>query len=266
MTNTTNNKPTILVADDHLEILNFISDDLSDEYHVVKATDGKKALEQLTHQDVDLIVSDVMMPGIDGFELCAQLKDNVQYKHIPFIILTAKNSLQSKIEGLEYGADAYIEKPFSPSFLQAQIASLLRNRRNVQAHYRETATVPLAVEPTGFNKSDQDFLNKLNSFILKNINEQGLCVDFLADRMHMSRPTLYRKIKMLSDLSPNELINLTRLKKAAILLQEGNYKVYEISSMVGFSSSSHFIRNFQKQFGVSPKGWGEQHRESPTFT
>ncbi len=266
MTNSIYNKPTILVADDHLEILNFIADDLSDEYNIVKATDGKKALEQLGLQEVDLIVSDVMMPNIDGFELCAQLKENIKYNHIPFIILTAKNSLQSKIEGLEYGADAYIEKPFSPSFLQAQIASLLRNRRNVKAHYRETAIQPLAVEPTEFNKSDHDFLDKLNSFILKNINEQGLCVDFLADRMHMSRPTLYRKIKSLSDLSPNELINLTRLKKAAILLREGNYKVYEISSMVGFSSSSHFIRNFQKQFGVSPKGWGEQHRDFQTLT
>ncbi|MGO1244705.1 MAG: response regulator transcription factor [Sphingobacterium sp.] len=261
MINIIHNKPTILVADDHLEILNFIADDLGDEYHIVKATDGRKALKQLQIQDIDLIVSDVMMPDIDGYELCARLKEDPKHNHIPFIILTAKNSLQSKIEGLEYGADAYIEKPFSPSFLQAQIASLLRNRRNMKAHYRESTIQPLALDPTELNKADQDFLDKLNSFILKNINEQSLCVDFLADRMHMSRPTLYRKIKALSDLSPNELINLTRLKKAAILLREGNHKVYEVSSMVGFSSSSHFIRNFQKQFGVSPKGWGEQHRE-----
>jgi len=263
MIGTINTKPTILVADDHVEILNFLADDLGEDYHVVKATDGNKALEQLGRRNIDLIVSDVMMPGLNGFELCAQLKEDNHYSHIPFIILTAKNNLQSKIEGLEYGADAYIEKPFSPNFLQAQIASLLRNRRNIHAHYQEStmvATVPMLADG---KKSDQDFLEKLNSFILKHINEPGLCVDFLADRMHMSRPTLYRKIKALSDLSPNELINVTRLNKASILLREGNYKVYEISSMVGFSSSSHFIRNFQKQFGISPKGWGEQHRDLP---
>ncbi|WP_437918992.1 response regulator transcription factor [Sphingobacterium sp. LRF_L2] len=259
MANVNQLKSTILVADDHLEILDFIADDLSDQYHVLKACDGNQALAHLDNAAVDLIVSDVMMPGIDGYELCARLKDSMHYSHIPFILLTAKNSLQSKIEGLEYGADAYIEKPFSPTFLQAQISSLLRNRQNVREHYNHSPNS--SIQSMALNKSDSAFLEKLNSLILEHITEQSLCVDLLADQMHMSRPTLYRKIKALSDLSPNELINITRLKKAAELLRERNYRIYEISSMVGFSSSSHFIRNFQKQFGISPKEWSEQQRQ-----
>ncbi|KGE15086.1 response regulator [Sphingobacterium deserti] len=251
-------KPTILIADDHQEILDFIADDLSDHYHVLKAKDGEQALSCIDLHAVDLIVSDIMMPKVNGYEFCTRLKENIHFSHIPFIMLTAKNSLQSKIEGLEYGADAYIEKPFSPTFLQAQIASLLRNRQNVRAHYNHSPSSPM--QSNALNKSDRIFLEKLNVLILDNMAEQTLCVDLLADKMNMSRPTLYRKIKALSDLSPNELINVTRLRKAAEFLNDGNYKVYEISSMVGFSSSSHFIRNFQKQFGISPKEWSEQHK------
>lgn len=260
MTNAATRKSTVLVADDHQEILDFIADDLCDSYHVLKAKDGVGALTLLTEQPVDVIICDIMMPNMDGYALCTRLKEDIRFCHIPFIMLTAKNSLQSKIEGLEYGADAYIEKPFSPTFLQAQISSLLRNRQNVRAHYNHSPTSPL--QSIALNQADQAFLNQLNQLILDNITEASLCVDLLADRMHMSRPTLYRKIKALSDLSPNELINITRLKKAAQLLEEGHYRIYEISSLVGFSSSSHFIRNFQKQFGISPKEWADQHRTS----
>src|SRR5690606_21644021 len=119
----------ILIVDDHQEILDFISEDLSDFYQVETATDGLIALTILEQRQVDLVVSDLMMPNLDGFEFCVRIKRSPNYKHIPFIMLTAKNSLQAKIEGLEYGADAYIEKPFSPSFLQAQIGSLLKNRQ-----------------------------------------------------------------------------------------------------------------------------------------
>lgn len=245
------NKPIILVADDHQEILDFIAEDLAEEYTIFKAMNGKEALDLLEDQAVDLIVSDIMMPFIDGYELCKTLKESFQYRHVPFIMLTAKNSLQSKIEGLEYGADAYIEKPFSPAFLQAQITSLLRNRQYMRNHYSSSPTTSLS--SIALNKADQKFLEKLQSLILENIHDPNLCVDMLADRLCMSRPTLYRKIKALSDLTPNELINVSRLKRAADLLKEGEYKIYEISDIVGFSSSSHFTRSFHKQFGISPK-------------
>ncbi|WP_313368157.1 response regulator transcription factor [Sphingobacterium mizutaii] len=242
----------ILLVDDHQEILDFLTDDLCDDYDIVQAHDGYLALEVLEKQHIDLIVSDVMMPKIDGFELCSQVKKNQNYKHIPFILLTAKNSLQAKIEGLEHGADAYIEKPFSPSFLQAQIRSLLKNRMFVKQHY---AQHPEPEDLLLGNSIEEDFMDKLQQLIVDHIDDTSLCVEFLADKLNISRPTLYRKIKQTSNLSPNELINNLRLKKASQLLNSGSYKVYEISNMVGFSSSSHFIRNFQKHFGYSPKEW-----------
>ncbi len=248
----------ILIADDHVEILDFIADDLDDKYRIIKAYNGKDALEYVYTHEVDLIVSDIMMPKLNGFDFCTKIKEDEKYSHIPFIMLTAKNSLQSKIEGLEYGADAYIEKPFSPNFLQAQIASLLRNRKHVQDHFQRTPTGPIEVD--GHNKSDQLFLKKLNKLILENMADPALCVDMLADRLFMSRPTLYRKIRTLSDLSPNELINQTKLNKAAQLLIEGELKIYEIADLLGFSTASHFSRNFQKLFGVNPKDYVAKHR------
>ncbi len=255
MNNHATSRSTILIADDHQDILDFIAEVLGDSYIIVKANNGQEVLDYLSEHAVDLIVSDIMMPYIDGYELCTKLKEDITYSHIPFIMLTAKISLQSKIEGLKYGADAYIEKPFSPSFLQAQIDSLLRNRRHVREHYNKSPVAPL--QSIALNKSDQAFLEKLNMLILKNISEPCLSVDMLADNMNMSRPTLYRKIKAVSDLSPNELINITRLKRAAELLLDGGYKIYEISTMVGFNWPSHFTRNFQKQFGVGPKEYVE---------
>lgn len=248
----------VLLADDHVDILDFIADDLEDKYEIVKAYNGREALDYVYLHDVDLIVSDIMMPQLNGYEFCTKLKEDEKYSHIPFIMLTAKNSLQSKIEGLEYGADAYIEKPFSPNFLEAQIASLLRNRQHVKDHIQRMPSSPL--ETSGHNKSDQAFLKKLNKLILENMADTSLCVDMLADRLNMSRPTLYRRIKILSDLSPNELINQTRLNKASKLLLDGEHKVYEIADLLGFSTASHFSRNFQKQFGISPKDYATKHK------
>jgi len=251
-------KSIVLLADDQEDILDFIADDLEDKYEIVKARNGQEALDYVYLHDVDLIVSDIMMPQLNGYEFCTKLKEDEKYCHIPFIMLTAKNSLQSKIEGLEYGADAYIEKPFSPNFLEAQISSLLRNRKHVKDHFQRMPSSPLDI--SGHNKSDQIFLKKLNKLILENMADPALCVDMLADRLYMSRPTLYRKIKVLSDLSPNELINLTRLNKATQLLVDGEHKVYEIADLLGFSTASHFSRNFQKHFGISPKDYAAKHK------
>lgn len=243
-------KPLILLVDDNEEILDFISDDLEDKYSILKAFDGQEALDILLKEAVQLVVSDIMMPIIDGFELCKIIKSNFEYSHVPIILLTAKNTLQSKIEGLELGADAYIEKPFSPEYLKVQIANLLSNRNKIRQYF---ASSPLVhIKTMAYSKADENFLEKLNDTIYKNLANIDLDVEHLADMMNMSRPTLYRKIKAISDLTPNELINIARLKKAAELLREGNYKIYEISDMVGYNSQTHFGRNFSKQFGMSP--------------
>jgi two-component system cell cycle response regulator len=243
-------KPTVLIVDDNEEIIDFISEDLEETYHILKAANGREALDILTKEAVQLVISDVMMPVIDGFELCKEIKSNFNYSHIPIILLTAKNTLQSKIQGLELGADAYIEKPFSPEHLQVQIANLIRNRTKIKEYFANSPLVH--IKSMAHTKADENFLEKVNDAIHHNIEDKDFDVEKLAKFVNMSRPTLYRKINDISNLSPNELINITRLKKAAELLTEGVHKIYEISDMVGFSSQTHFGRSFHKQFGMSP--------------
>ena len=243
-------RPVILLVDDNEEILEFIADDLSARYEVLTARNGKEALAILQQEIVQLVISDVMMPEIDGFELCESIKSGIEFSHIPVILLTAKDTLQAKIKGLELGADAYVEKPFSPEFLQVQIASLIKNRNKIKAYFASSPLIHL--KSIAYSKADEQFLGKLQDTIHKNLENPDLDVDHLADKLNMSRPTFYRKIKAVSDLSPNELINLARLKRGAELLNEGLLKIYEISEKVGYSSQTHFGRNFLKQFGMSP--------------
>jgi two-component system cell cycle response regulator len=243
-------EPVILIVDDNSEITDFLSQNLKSKYTVLSACDGVNAVEILEKETVHLVISDIMMPLMDGFELCRRIKSSLNFCHIPIILLTAKKTIQAKVEGLELGADAYIEKPFSPKHLQAQIASLLMNRNKVKEFF---ANSPLAhMKSMAYSKADEEFLEQLNEVIFENLKDPELDVEHLAKFMNMSRPTLYRKIKGVSDLSPNDLINISRLKKAAELLNEGKYKIYEISDMVGFASQHHFARNFSKQFGMSP--------------
>ncbi|WP_421940443.1 response regulator transcription factor [Pedobacter sp.] len=257
-------KSIILLVDDNEDILDFIADDLSEKFEVRQARDGVEALEILNKEIIQLVISDVMMPKMDGFELCSRIKSSLEFSHIPVILLTAKNTLQSKIEGIELGADAYIEKPFSPEFLQVQVSSLIKNRNKIKAYF---ASSPLIhIKTMAYSKGDEQFLEKLQETIIKNLDNQDLDVEHLAEHMNMSRPTLYRKIKSISDLTPNELINLARLKKAAELLNEGFFKIYEVSEMVGYSSQTHFGRNFAKQFGMSPSDYihSRQHAKEST--
>jgi YesN/AraC family two-component response regulator len=243
-------KPLILLVDDEEDILDFLERILKDQYTILKAENGKEALDILKEEVVQLIICDIMMPVMDGFELCRLLKEDFDYSHIPFILLTAKNTIQSKVKGLELSADAYIEKPFSKEHLLAQITSLLTNRNRLKEYF---AASPLVhIKSMAHSKSDERFLETMSEKILEKIEDTDLNVDTLAAMMNMSRVTLYRKIKAISDLSPIELINIIRLKKAAELLAEGDYKIYEISDRVGYSSQSHFSRNFQKQFLMTP--------------
>lgn len=243
-------KPVILLVDDNEEILDYLKRILSEKYTVLKAQDGKEALTQLTKETVQLIISDVMMPEMDGFELCRYIKSNLDFSHIPIILLTAKNALQSKIEGLELGADAYIEKPFSPEHLQVQISSLLLNRNKIKEFY---ANSPLAhIKTMAHTKADELFLEEINNIVNAHIDDTNLDVELLAKSMNVSRPTLYRKLKDITDLTPNEIINICRLKKAAVLLTEGQQGISQVAEMVGYSSPTHFGRNFHKQFGMTP--------------
>lgn len=249
-------KPTLLLVEDNLEILNYIGQELYAGYHVQKATNGQEALQLLKHKQIDIVVSDIMMPVMDGIALCRQMKTDLDYSHIPIILLTAKNSLQSKLEGLEVGADAYIEKPFSFDHLQAQISNLLSNRHIIRDYFTRS---PLAhIKGIASSKADQEFLQRLHAAIDQHITDSKFDIEQLSATLNMSKATLYRKIKGLSDLTPNELINISRLKKAAELLSSGKYKVNEVAYMTGYSIPTNFSRDFKKQFGISPSAFLQQ--------
>lgn len=243
-------KTTVLLIDDNAEILEFIEDSIIAEYHVLKTQDPEQVESILRTHSVGLMISDVMMPVMDGFELCRRLKSNVEWCHIPLILLTAKNTLTSKIEGLELGADAYIEKPFSPRHLKVQIKNLLDNRNLIRNYFVQS---PLAhLKSMANNHADELFLEKLNHIIITNLDKPEFHIQNLAEMLCMSRPTLYRKIRSISNLSLVELITLAKLKKAAELLAEGTYRISEVSNITGFSSPNHFSRTFFKEFKMSP--------------
>lgn len=241
---------SILIIDDNEDILEFLSQVLGDTYTLHLAANGEIAQNILDNETVHLIISDIMMPGIDGFDLCRLIKSKVEYCHIPIILLTAKNTHKAHIEGLEVGADAYIQKPFSPELLQVQIANLLKNRLKIKEHFASSPFEDVRV--MAHSKTDEAFLKKLDDYIRTNIKDPNIDIDDLAEHMFMSRTTFYRKIKSLSSLSPKELIDITRLKTAAGLIAQNEFSLFQISKMVGYSSQSLFSRNFQKYFKVSP--------------
>lgn len=243
-------KSQILIVEDNEDLLNFITSELNSLYSILKAENGENALKIIHNKNIQLVISDIQMPVMDGISLCKNIKANLETSHIPVILLTAKNSLKSQIDGLEVGADAYIAKPFSMDYLKVQINNLIENRKQIMNYY---ASSPLShIKSIAHNKTDEKFLKKLDEEILKNITDTDLSVESLAEIMNMSRSTLYRKIKDISNLSPNELINIVRLKKAAELLLNEDYKIYEIAEMVGYKSQTNFGRNFQKHFSMSP--------------
>ncbi|KGO88606.1 histidine kinase [Flavobacterium rivuli WB 3.3-2 = DSM 21788] len=242
--------PVILVAEDNEELADFIFSELSETYNVILTKNGDEAWKMINKHEVQLVVSDVMMPVKKGIELCREIKKTEKTSHIPVILLTAKSALNARIEGLESGADAYITKPFSMDYLLVQISNLIQNRRIILGHYSSS---PLAhLKSLATSGTEKTFLTKLDKVIEDNLKDYELSVDKIADLMNMSRSTLYRSIKEISQLSPNELINLSRLKKAAHLIKTTNMKIYEVAEMVGYKSQTSFGRNFQKHFGMTP--------------
>jgi ligand-binding sensor domain-containing protein/signal transduction histidine kinase/DNA-binding response OmpR family regulator len=252
---------TILLVEDNQEIRDFLVKELSPEYNIATAGNGVEAMAKLNDTTVQLIISDVMMPVMDGFELCRQVKSSLDYCHIPIILLTAKNTLQSKIEGLEMGADAYIEKPFSQQHLNAQIVSLLKNRDHVKSYF--SASPLVNIKTVAYSRTDENFLLRLTDIITRNMGEAEINVETIAAEVNMSRQTLYRKVRGLTNLTPHELIMVTKLKKAAELLVTGDYKIYEVAEKVGYSVAANFSRDFTKQFGISPSEYMSSRQGAP---
>ena len=242
--------PVLLIVDDNEEMVNFISSHFEKNYEVVTASNGKEALEKMEEKPVSLIICDWMMPVMDGEEFLRKIRNDENYSHIPFVMLTAKTDNASKITTMKSGADAYVEKPFSISYLDARISNLLEMRALLRKKYSQMPLEPITT--IAQTEVDNELLKKLQSLIEDNFSNPNLNVDYLAEHLGISRSGLYAKIRSLADVTPNELIQITRLKKAAELLTENKYRVNEICYMVGFNSSSYFSRCFQKQFGMKP--------------
>lgn len=244
-------RPVVLIVEDNAEMRNFLAEYLDRDYAIRQAADGEQALAMLSGEsDIDLIVSDIMMPGIDGIEFCRRVKDDVNISHIPVILLSAKTDAGSKIAGLEFGADAYIEKPFSPEHLKAQIASLFRKRSALHDAY---ARMPISqIRTMAQGRRDTEFLDACRRIVVANMSNSGLSVDFLAAEMGLSRTAIFKKLKALTGMTPNDFMKSVRLDEASRMLVEGRYSITEIGFVTGFSSSSYFAKCFAKQFGVLP--------------
>ena len=245
------NKMKVLLVEDNEELLEITSDYLQGYYKIYTAINGRKALGVLAEHNVDLVVSDVMMPIMDGYQLCEAIKTEPQSCHIPVILLTAKTNVESKIMGLEYGSDAYLEKPFSLEHLQTQIENLLTSRHRLKELF---ATSPLlsSVE-IAISKKDVEYIDRLNNEIETHLLDVNFSIDALSDFMNMSRSNFYRKIKSISGMSPNDYLKTIRLKKAAKLLLSQEYRINEVYEQAGFSSSSYFAKCFKEQFGMLPR-------------
>ncbi|KEO75639.1 hybrid sensor histidine kinase/response regulator transcription factor [Anditalea andensis] len=246
-------QPILLLVEDNKELLDFLFTQLQNHYQIYAVKNGELALKILEEKPVDLIMSDVMMPIMDGYKLCKAVKTNINYSHIPFVMLTAKNTIQSKIEGMEMGADAYIEKPFSMEYLLLQLKNLLNYRDQIRKSYTDNPFIDF--NTMAHTHADEEFLSKVNLGILENMGNQQFGVNELANVLCMSQSSLLRKLKGVSKLTPNGYIRLVRLKKAAVLLQTGQYNIAEISEMTGFNSPSYFTKCFQKQFGELPSNY-----------
>lgn len=241
---------SLLIVDDSDDMLEFLSGNFCQQYQVTTAHDGIEALDLLSKHEYDLIISDWMMPRMDGAEFCKQVRSNPFTSHIPLILLTAKTDEQSKVEGMDIGADAYIEKPFSLQYLEACIRNIIAMRKKLIERFSSEPTAP--VTEIASNPTDDKFLTQMNRIIEEHIADSDLSVNFLAEQLGISRSGLFAKIKTLADITPNEMIQVVRLKRAAHLLREGKYLVSEVGYMVGFSNPSYFTKCFQKQFGIKP--------------
>lgn len=245
-------KTKILIIEDNADFRKFIAKFLNEFYIVYAASNGKQALNLLKDKNFDLIVSDVMMPEMDGFEFCSLVKTQIETSHIPVILLTALSSSENLIAGLDKGADAYLTKPFDQEVLLKQIENILEQRQRIKENFSNQFIDQKTVEVSSL---DNFFLNRVRDVVEKNITEENFSIEVLADELMISRSKLHRKIKSLSGLTTTDFVNLVRIKKAVELITKEDYRFNEVAFQVGFSSQSYFNRCFKKVYKVTPKAY-----------
>ena len=255
----TENHPIVLVVEDNTDIREYIRSSFTELYEVITAKDGKEGWELAQARIPNIIVSDIMMPVMDGIELCKRIKEDMRPSHIPVILLTAKDSLQDKEEGYASGADSYLTKPFSAKLLHSRINNLLETRKKIASLLALADTQPKQESAvSSLNKLDNEFLQKITQIIEENLEMEKMDIAFIADKMCMSHSTLYRKIKGLTDMSANEFIRKVKMRKGVELLMSGQYTISEIAYMIGFSSVAYFRQCFKDEYGMSPSDYVKQ--------
>ncbi|HEU4790538.1 MAG TPA: two-component regulator propeller domain-containing protein [Flavobacterium sp.] len=252
-------RQTILLVEDEKEIHLFLDDLLGEKYKIIPAYNGLEALEILEKEMPDIIISDVMMPMMDGVELCKKIKQDIKTCHIPFIMLTAKDSVIHRIEGLESGANSYIPKPFYPDHLLIRIQKLLEEKELILKHFtQDTLTENLSTLP--INNDEKDFVKKVIELIRSNIDNENLQSLFIEKELGISNSQLYRKVKQIFGFTPGDLIRTIRLKYAAELLRKNVLTVSEVCYQSGFNNRSYFYREFNKMYNLTPKNYQLKHK------
>jgi DNA-binding response OmpR family regulator len=253
--NETEAELVILIVEDNVDMREYIRISIPDNYRILMAKNGQEGLQIATYEIPDLIISDILMPQMDGNELVKKLKTDERTNHIPIILITAKAGMESKIKGLETGVDAYLTKPFDNTELLVRIRKLIEQRTQLRERYKRDLT--LQSKTISVKSIDDKFLKRVLDKVEANISNPEMNVDFLGEELYMSRTQLYRKVKALSGLSPNDFIRTVRLKRALLLLDNNFGNISEIAFEVGFNNPSYFAECFKKMFGKSPSEYLE---------
>lgn len=246
----------ILLVEDNKEMMDYLERLLCEQYNIYKASDGKQALDVVKENKIDIILSDVMMPNVDGIQLCKQIKRNIQTSHIPVVLLSAKSSVESQEEGINVGADDYIGKPFSVSLLKGKINNILITREHFRQYYANNINLDVAKMTS--NTMDNEFLSKAISIIETNISDESFSAEKLAEELCISRSALYLKMNAIAGEAPANFIRRIRFNKACQLILENKYTIAEISVKLGFSSPSYFSNSFKRYVGVLPSEYGRK--------
>ena len=245
-------KYKIIIVEDDEEIRNYLSRELSSEYHITECHNGKEALPIILKKQPSLIVSDVMMPEMDGLTMCRKIKQNVNINHIPVILLTAKTHEEDNLEGLDVGADAYLSKPFNIDIVRKTISNMIKSREMLRNCYSGNQEQEIKKPVFEMQSTDNKLLDKIMNVINRNLSNPELNVEMITSEVGISRVHLHRKLKELTNQSTRDLIRNVRLKQAANMLINTDYNVSEISDMTGFSSVTLFSRSFKELYGITP--------------
>ena len=262
------NKDIMLIVEDNSELRQFLHNIFTADYHVIEAANGEEGKEKALKYVPDIIISDVMMPVKDGFQMMQELRGEITTSHIPLILLTAKTAIESKLEGLEYGADDYITKPFSATYLKARVKNILQRKLKIQQAYRErlldqslntdNKTEDNESQVPDMSPSDRKFMDKLLELMESRIDNSELVVDDLVKEMAVSRSVFFKKLKTLTGLAPVEFIKEVRINKAIKLIESGEYSITQIAYMVGINDPRYFSKCFKQKMGMTPSEYRDQ--------